>query len=923
MPVGLGRLLAKGRLGNQNSSPRTILALDNTSSSGNSSQISLGVSISCATHFRDVGKEGHRKDIREGVPVQTVHGSQKGFRPNTTGDGPELTQQIHRTCSFQDGNSGSGPDDTMSRGLVGINRFKRCLLAHPYSSPLQKVPGLSSRRSDVSIYQASVRSVTSTEGVHQSDKSGGQPPGGKGRGVFDVPRRLASVLPFQGANSSQCKDHSTGFGRNGMAVKLPQIQIESHTNDNLARYQMVNFRCHPHPCARQRCKDTTSSQGMQFLQNTVTPPVRTDVGYHKLCCTRATTRKAEAQEVDTGSEQTLPKVPKGCSTTSSSHPFTPPKTVAPTGDFAEMCPLVKPGSVLAGVHRRIGRGLGIPIESGSPSMWGMDKGATLAFHKLQGTVRSEGVAAQNPDSAGHCGKVRHGQLHRSSLHKKAGNITLRVTPVSVRRYFPTRPASSHLPVSAVCPRHRERLGGCPLALPGNLSRVEPQTTSVRLTGDSIRSSPNRSLCIKENRSARGLPDILTQDSGWGSRRLRGRLEQVGFHLPFSSTSDHSPLESDRQAEVLPGQGFVHSPLLASSTLVQRTCRGLPASSPTRFSLPHRQPCLTSSDITASSRVDFLRKGLQRQFSGEAVETMIKALRPSSIRQYESCWRRFQSFMESNGKDLTASTILDFLSWLANVGNRAPATISAHYAALVDPLWFGADIRVDERVLRLLMKGIRANIIPGPRTSPKWSLHKVLASLSAVADDLSENTVLQRAIFLLALATGFRASQLAALTRHPNFTNFGSEGTSLTLAPSPKFLAKNERADYLLAPLQIPALIEKGQHLPLCPVQATDTYIQSTPGLSKEHLFYNSRSHNPLGPRSISKLLCRVIEIADPGNSPRAHSVRGVAASLAFLRSHSLTRVQELGGWASTESFLNRYLLHDQRTTNCVAMGTVP
>ena len=409
-----------------------------------------------------------------------------------------------------------------------------------------------------------------------------------------------------------------------MAHKPPQIQKRTHTNVNMVGNQMVNIRCHPHPCARQRCKDTTSSQGMQFLQNTVTPPVRTDVGYHKLCCTRATTRKAEAQEVDTGSEQTLPKVPKGCSTTSSSHPFTPPKTVAPTGDFAEMCPLVKPGSVLAGVHRRIGRGLGIPIESGSPSMWGMDKGATLAFHKLQGTVRSEGVAAQNPDSAGHCGKVRHGQLHRSSLHKKAGNITLRVTPVSVRRYFPTRPASSHLPVSAVCPRHRERLGGCPLALPGNLSRVEPQTTSVRLTGDSIRSSPNRSLCIKENRSARGLPDILTQDSGWGSRRLRGRLEQVGFHLPFSSTSDHSPLESDPQAEVLPGQGFVHSPLLASSTLVQRTCRGLPASSPTRFSLPHRQPCLTSSDITASSRVDFLRKGLQRQFSGEAVETMIKA-----------------------------------------------------------------------------------------------------------------------------------------------------------------------------------------------------------------------------------------------------------------------------------------------------------
>ena len=158
--------------------------------------------------------------------------------------------------------------------------------------------------------------------------------------------------------------------------------------------------------------------------------------------------------------------------------------------------------------------------------------------------------------------------------------------------------------------------------------------------------------------------------------------------------------------------------------------------------------------------------------------------------------------------------------------------------------------------------------------------------------------------------------------HPSFTNFGRGGIILTLAPSPKFLAKNERADSLMAPLQVPALVEGRQHLPLCPVQATKTYIEATQELNKEHLFYNSRSHNPLGPRSISNLLCRVIEI-DPGNSPRAHSVRGIAASLAFLRSHSLTRVQELGGWASTESFLNRYLFHDLQSANCVAMGTGP
>ena len=112
----------------------------------------------------------------------------------------------------------------------------------------------------------------------------------------------------------------------------------------------------------------------------------------------------------------------------------------------------------------------------------------------------------------------------------------------------------------------------------------------------------------------------------------------------------------------------------------------------------------------------------------------------------------------------------------------------------------------------------------------------------MADDQSEDTKVQKAIFFLALVTDFRASQLAALTTHPNFTNFGREVTILTLAPSPKLLAKNERADNLMALLQVPALIEGGQHLPLCPVQATKTYIDSPSDLREEHLFYNPRCH---------------------------------------------------------------------------------
>ncbi|KAK4322184.1 hypothetical protein Pmani_006983 [Petrolisthes manimaculis] len=339
------------------------------------------------------------------------------------------------------------------------------------------------------------------------------------------------------------------------------------------------------------------------------------------------------------------------------------------------------------------------------------------------------------------------------------------------------------------------------------------------------------------------------------------------------------------------------------------------------SLPHGQPVLTSTDVYESSRLDFLRKRLRSKFLEDSVALMLNALRPTSRRQYQSCWKRFQIFLSSAGRPLSQDTVLSFLTWLSSTGNRAPATVTAHVSALADPLWFGADIHLEGRALTLLSWGIRATSTPGPRNTPRWSLHKVLASVETLTQSQGEDELLMSSLFLLALATGFRASQLAALTRHPNFTSFGENDDYLTLAPSPIFLAKNERSDRLIAPLRVPALREDHSHLPLCPVHATRAYIEPTKHLAPSHLFYNSRSHKPLRTRTISKLLCRVIEKADHGNCPRAHSIRGMAASLAFLRSRSLTRVQELEGWASIESFLNRYLLHDVQQQECVALGT--
>ncbi|KAK4325152.1 hypothetical protein Pmani_004305 [Petrolisthes manimaculis] len=165
-------------------------------------------------------------------------------------------------------------------------------------------------------------------------------------------------------------------------------------------------------------------------------------------------------------------------------------------------------------------------------------------------------------------------------------------------------------------------------------------------------------------------------------------------------------------------------------------------------------------------MDFLRKGLRRKFSVDSVAVMLEALRPTSRRQYESCWKRFKIFLSAAHKPLSQDTVLSFLTWLSTTGNRAPATITAHVAALADPLWFGAGIQLEERTLSLLKRGIRANITPGQRTTPRWSLHKVLASVETMTQEQGEDEKLMSSLFLLALATGFRASQ-GTLTLRPS------------------------------------------------------------------------------------------------------------------------------------------------------------
>ena len=309
-----------------------------------------------------------------------------------------------------------------------------------------------------------------------------------------------------------------------------------------------------------------------------------------------------------------------------------------------------------------------------------------------------------------------------------------------------------------------------------------------------------------------------------------------------------------------------------------------------------------------------------------MEDLVKAHRVSTRRQYESGWKKFQRFLRSKlVPAITPQVMLDFASYVFRSGNGvSTATVTNAMVAVRDPVKFGFGVVVDPRKWELLKASFflqRPSRVPSP---PAWSLPRVLDFLQSArfGPAATPNDLFLRALFLVALATGLRVSQLGALLRSPEFAKFAPGKASVTLAPRPSFLAKNERERHRLRPVTFPAWFVGSTHHPLCPVSALDSYLAVTSQAPGQHLWVDPVSLRPLKTADIARGLTSVIRLADPSAPARAHHVRKIASSLAFFRCFDVDAVRQAGQWASSSSFVTRYLVHHLRDVPCVAMGSL-
>ena len=580
------------------------------------------------------------------------------------------------------------------------------------------------------------------------------------------------------------------------------------------------------------------------------------------------------------------------------------------------------------LHGCFGRGLGLPVLGGSPGLGPVVLGGEASSHQRQGAVG--GVPCHSPRaiSGGNGGASVLGQLCGRPLREQAGHGSLVAaseghggSSLGSGRQGPNSPSFSH-------GRFGEFVGGCSVPGLGEVGRLVPHGRVLRASVQVGGHSSSGSLRVSLQSPSSSISDSDGEDSSGRPGCLPGRLERVGLPVPVSSSRGPDHVGGLPSSGVVSGAGPSGCPVLAGSTLVSGSSTSSPSLSSSGGGGSTSRVFGTVPDVLALTRLEFLKKVLAGQdLHPSAVSDLLFAHRPSTCRQYEAGWKKFQRFLSSaKVQRISPQVLLWFASHVFHSDSKPSlATVTNALAAIKDPVKFGFDVVADSRQLELLRASFFIQRPSALRPPPNWSLQKVLDFLQSprfvVAP--SGGDLLLLALFLVAMATGHRVSQLAALCRGPEFARFTVGDSSVTLAPKPKFLAKNERAWHRVRPVSFSAWLVDGGHHALCPVAALRKYIDATSQSECAALWVMPVSLLPLATKDIAGHLVRLIGMADPSSDPKAGHVRKYASSIAFFRSFDVEAVRLAGQWSSSYSFVTRYLVPHLRDVPCVALGSGP
>ena len=339
-------------------------------------------------------------------------------------------------------------------------------------------------------------------------------------------------------------------------------------------------------------------------------------------------------------------------------------------------------------------------------------------------------------------------------------------------------------------------------------------------------------------------------------------------------------------------------------------------------LPSRSP--EPPRASADGMATLQRAARAQGFSKAVAQQLAHCRRRSTRVMYQARWATYRTWCRTEGHSISRPSIpkvADFLLYLRRKKGLSVSAISGYRSMLSAVFRFHLPEISSHQVLRDLIRSFSLERPAAVSRVPPWDLSLVLDFLRSEAFEplaqLSLRELTKKTIFLLSLATARRVGELQAIHKVVSF-----QGEDAHLSFLPEFRAKTEsEANPLPRSFVVRSLKDfvgdLEDELLLCPVRALRCYLQRTERLQPHprSLFVSPRSSwRPLSKNAVSFFLREVITQAyasgstpGPSTRPRAHSIRGMATSTAFLRNHPVRKVLEAACWRSPSVFTSFYL----------------
>ncbi|KAE8618780.1 hypothetical protein XENTR_v10009500 [Xenopus tropicalis] len=335
---------------------------------------------------------------------------------------------------------------------------------------------------------------------------------------------------------------------------------------------------------------------------------------------------------------------------------------------------------------------------------------------------------------------------------------------------------------------------------------------------------------------------------------------------------------------------------------------------TRSSLVPRSPQTTFDGISLESDI-----WKQKGFHPSVITTLLAARRPSTNRAYYRVWRTFLSWCSSNNLNWNTCTsphILHFLQngFDMNLSITSLKVQTSALAALFHKQWaLMPEVRLFFQALQRIKPPIRD-------PTPSWDLNLVLAYLQHKPFEPLESANLKdltlKTVFLIAIASARRVSELAALSSKFPWLKFHQD--KAVLRTNPSFIPKMATTFHLNQEIVIPVLKnnEDTTANSLDPVRALKEYILRTKSIRQSDslflLFGGPKAGLPASKRSIARWLVLLIsEAYNKAGRPtpmtiRAHATRKVSTSWALHHEASLETICQAATWSSPHTFTKFY-----------------